>query len=137
MTLSFGQPAYGLTRRLPDLSLDAAIPRVVEALAGQGFGVLTEIDVEATLKKKLDVDFAPYTILGACNPPIAHQALSEEPGIGLLLPCNVVVVQDDDGVVVSAIDPLRMFTVLDRPDIEPLAQQVRELLLAALGSLEG
>jgi len=99
--------------------------------------VLTEIDVEATLKKKLDVDFAPYTILGACNPPIAHQALSEEPGIGLLLPCNVVVVQDDDGVVVSAIDPLRMFTVLDRPDIEPLAQQVRELLLAALGSLEG
>ena len=88
---SFADPRYGLTRRLPGVSFEDAISRSTKALADEGFGILTEIDVRATLKKKLDVDFPNYKILGACNPPLAHKALSAEPGIGLLLPCNVVV----------------------------------------------
>jgi len=84
-------PSYGITRELPDTDFDTAVQRATAALKEEGFGVLTEIDVRATLKKKLDVDFPPYLILGTCNPPFAHQALMAEPGIGLLLPCNVIV----------------------------------------------
>ena len=89
--------SYGLVKELPDTDYEAAIEAITEALKGEGFGVLTEIDVQATLKKKLDVDFKRYVILGACNPPLAHQALSAEPLIGLLLPCNVVVSERDGG----------------------------------------
>jgi uncharacterized protein (DUF302 family) len=136
MTTSFGDPSYGITRHLSSTSYDDAIPLVKEALAGQGFGVLTEIDVKATLKKKLDVDVKPYVILGACNPPLAHQATSAEPAIGLLLPCNVVVAAEEDGTaVVSAIDPVEMFSVVKRDDLEPIAQMVRGKLLAALETL--
>ena len=135
MSTSFGDPKYGITRHLPHVSYADAIPRVKAALATQGFGVLTEIDVQATLKKKLDVDMKPYMILGACNPPLAHQALTAETPIGLLLPCNVVVAETDDGVSVSAIDPMSMFSVVERPDIAPLADAVRSKLDAALDAL--
>ena len=132
----FGDPSYGLTRHLPDTAYSDAVPVVKEALAKEGFGVLTEIDVKATLDKKLGVAFRDYVILGACNPPLAHKALSAEPAIGLLLPCNVVVAEDGEkGAVVSAIDPSAMFTVVGREDIEPIAAEVRERLEKVLGHL--
>ncbi len=134
-TSPFGNPDYAITRHLPGASYEATIEAVRAALATQGFGVLTEIDVKATLKKKLDADVAPYIILGACNPKLAHRALTAEPGIGVLLPCNVVVAQADDGVIVSAIDPRRMFEVVGRPDVAPLAEEVRSLLEAALAAV--
>ena len=132
----FGDPVYGLTRTLSGVNYADAVPAVKEALANEGFGVLTEIDVKATMKKKLDVDFDNYIILGACNPALAHQALSAEPAIGLLLPCNVVVTEDADGnAVVSAIDPFRMFQVVKRKDIEPLAKDVGKRLRKVLAAL--
>jgi uncharacterized protein (DUF302 family) len=106
---------YGITRRLEGVGVEAARARIIEALKTEGFGVLTEIDVQATLKKKLGVDTEPYVILGACNPALAHQALARDPGIGLLLPCNVVVTRDGDGAIVSAVDPHAMFAVLKDP----------------------
>ena len=116
---------YGITKSLGKVDFDEAIEKVTEALKGKGFGVLTEIDVKATLKKKLDVDFRQYKILGACNPPLAHQALSAELLVGLLLPCNVVVFEEDDGTVTaSAINPVEMFKIVDRPEVAPLADQV-------------
>lgn len=121
----FGEPPYGLTRTFDNWTFSDAVLAVKEALAAEGFGVLTEIDVKATMKKKLQLDFQNYIILGACNPPLAHQALSTDPAIGLLLPCNVVVAEDDQGrVVVSAIDPQRMFSLLRQPDLEPIAKEV-------------
>ncbi len=133
--MSFGNPRYGLTRTLPHTTLDAAVPRVTQALAGQGFGVLTTIDLAGTLDKKLGVQVPPYTILGACNPTYAHRAVQAEPGIGLLLPCNVVVAQQGDDVVVSAVDPEAMFAVVDRPDVAPIATEVKQLLTAALEAI--
>ena len=132
----FGQPVYGLTRRLEEMTFGDAVTATKEALAGQGFGVLTEINVKETLKKKLDVDMRQYLILGACNPPLAHQALTAEPAVGLLLPCNVVVAEDPDGTpVVSAIDPKRQFMVTERPDIEPLALEVKKKLAQAISKI--
>ena len=132
---AFGQPGYGLTRTLPNTTLDDAKARVTETLAAQGFGVLNEIDLRTTLKNKLDVDVDPYIILGACNPRYAHMALNNEPGIGLLLPCNVVVAQGTDGVVVSAIDPRPMFKLVNNPEVAPLAEEVAQCLQAALDAL--
>jgi uncharacterized protein (DUF302 family) len=106
---------YGITRRLAGVSLDDARTRTTAALQAEGFGVLTEIDVRATLKKKLDVDFPPYVILGACNPKLARAALEESPGIGLLLPCNVVITADGDDAVVSAVSPAAMFAAVGAP----------------------
>ena len=132
----FGEPSYGLTRKLKGLGFSDAVAATKEALGKEGFGVLTEIDVKATLKKKLDVDFRNYVILGACNPPLAHRALSAEAGIGLLLPCNVVVTEEDDGsAVVSAIDPVKQFVVVGRPDVEPLAREVADKLKRVLASI--
>ena len=129
----FGDPRYGLTRTLSGLSFSDAVGAVKESLAGEGFGVLTEIDVKATFKKKLGEDFSNYVILGACNPKLAHQALSGEPGVGLLLPCNVVVTEDRDGnAVVSAIDPRQMFKVVGNEAIESIATEVRTKLARAL-----
>ena len=133
--MSFGTPRYGLTRTLSDTSLEDAVPRVTAALATQGFGVLTTIDLAATLDKKLGVQVPPYTILGACNPRYAHQAVQAEPGIGLLLPCNVVVAQEGDDVVVSAVDPEAMFSVVGRPEVAPIATEVKQLLSAALEAI--
>ena len=124
---------YGFTRTLANTKLEEARERITNALKEQGFGVLTEIDVKATLKKKIDVDFRPYVILGACNPPIAHQALQAEPGMGLLLPCNVVVAEDDDGgAVISVIKPEAMFKLVNRDDLAPLVDEVTKKLTAAL-----
>jgi uncharacterized protein (DUF302 family) len=107
-----------------------------EALAAQGFGVLTEIDMQATLKAKLGVDIAPQVILGACRPPLAHAALQAEPSIGLLLPCNVVVRSvDGDRARVETIDPAIMVSVTGNPDLQPVATEARTRLTAALHSL--
>jgi len=129
-------PPYGFKKTVA-LPPDAADARLREELQKEGFGVLTEIDVQGTLKKKLDVDVPPYRILGACNPELAHQALSAEQDIGLLLPCNVVIYADEDGngSVVSVLDPVVQLGVTGRTDIEPLARDVRarmERVLAAL-----
>lgn len=129
-------PSYGITRELPDTDFDTAVQRATAALKEEGFGVLTEIDVRATLKKKLDVDFPPYLILGTCNPPFAHQALMAEPGIGLLLPCNVIVAaREGGGTTVSAIDPVEAFKIVQAEGMDDLAQEVRSRLKAAIDKL--
>ena len=112
-----------------DLDYEAAIEKVTAALREEGFGVLTEIDVKATLKKKLDVDFKRYVILGACNPQLAHQAMSGEPFIGVLLPCNVCVSErDDGGTRVAAMNPAAAFTLIANPEISGVAEEVRDRL---------
>ena len=119
------QPRYALIASVA-MPFERADELVRQALHGEGFGVLTEIDVAATLKKKLDVDFPPYRILGACAPQMAHQALQLEPDIGLLLPCNVVVRQGSDGTtVVEALDPVVQLGVSDNEKLVPLAREVR------------
>ena len=118
------------------LSFDAAVARVTDELAKVGFGVLTEIDVQATLKKKLGTEMAPYRILGACNPQFASRAIAAEPEIGALLPCNVVVRQQDDGAVrIDVMDPNAVLTLVDRPDVGELAGEVRKRLEQALANL--
>jgi uncharacterized protein (DUF302 family) len=127
--------AYGLKVKTP-LSYTEAIDAVTAALKTEGFGVLTEIDVQATLKQKLGAEMAPYMILGACNPPLAHRALAAEPEIGLLLPCNVIVYVAADGqTTVSAIDPEAQFQIVGRADLAPLAREVGERLRRALAQL--
>ena len=129
--------SYGHTRTLEGVDFDQALQRVTAALKDEGFGILTEIDVKATLKKKLDVDLRPYKILGACNPALAHQALSTEPEIGLLLPCNVVVAEEEDGrISVSVASPEQMFRMVDNPDLSDVADQAEAKLLRVLGKLE-
>lgn len=121
-----------------NLPFDAAIAAVTEALKREGFGVLTEIDVRATLKKKLDVDFRNYRILGACNPPFAHQALLAEDKIGTMLPCNVIVqeVADMPGMVeVAAVDPVASMAAVANPQLAAVAQEVRARLQRVVDSL--
>ena len=124
--------SFGKTVNLP---FDAAVQRTTQELAKVGFGVLTEIDVAATMKKKLGLEMAPYRILGACNPLYASRAIAAEPQIGALLPCNVVVRQagEDGAVRVEVMDPNAVLTLVDRPDVAELAAEVRGLLVQALG----
>ena len=127
--------SYGYTRSLGTIAFEEAEKKVREALANEGFGILTEIDVKETLKKKLGVDVPRYKILGACSPPFAHRALTSEPLIGLLLPCNVVV-RDEQGVMtVSIARPLEMFKSVQNPDLAPLALEVDKVLQRALEKL--
>jgi uncharacterized protein (DUF302 family) len=125
--------SYGYTKNLGKIEFAEAERRVTEALKSEGFGILTTIDVKATLKQKLGVDVRPYKILGACNPPLAHRALESEPMIGLLLPCNVVVFEDErHELAVSIAKPLEMFKTVDNPALEPLAREVDAKLQRAL-----
>lgn len=128
--------AYGLTTTL-DRPFAVVVQEVKEALAEQGFGVLTEIDIKATLKKKLDVDVPDQVILGACNPNYAYQALQAEPSIGLLLPCNVVVRTEGSGATVEMINPQTMVDVTANPQMTAVADQVTSLLQAALDKVSG
>lgn len=126
---------YYFARKL-DVPFDEAVGRVTKALKGQGFGVLTDIDVKATMKKKLGVDFRQYRILGACNPPLAHQALTLEDKIGTMLPCNVVVRETDDGgVEVAAVDPVASMAAIDNPRLAEVAAEVRGKLKAVVAGL--
>jgi uncharacterized protein (DUF302 family) len=126
---------FGFSRKV-DAGYDDAVLRVREALQREGFGVLTEIDVRSTLKKKLDVDFRKYVILGACNPPFAHKALSAELEIGLLMPCNVIVYENDQGgVTVAAQDASMLATVTGNGALSELAAAVNDKLRRAIGSV--
>ncbi len=126
---------YGMTITL-DLAYDQAVPAVRQALQDQGFGVLTEIDAQATMKEKLGVEMEPYIILGACNPQLAHRALDVDRQIGLLLPCNVVVRADGDGrTIVSALDPQLMVTIPEREGLRPVADEAGLRIRAALDAL--
>jgi len=119
---------YGFSIRVSG-SMDSVIEKVTEALKTEGFGVLTEIDVQVTLKKKLDVDRKPYMILGACNPQLANQAINAEPDIGLLLPCNVVVREEDDGgITIAFMDPAAVLDLVDHPAVHDIAMQVKSKL---------
>ena len=120
---------YGFQCVLEDVGFAQVIEAVTDALKTEGFGILTDIDVQATMKAKLGIDGHPYRILGACNPPLAHRALSAEPEIGLLLPCNVVVRMDWDGsIVVSFMDPVAVLKFTSNPEVAAVAQEVRQRL---------
>ena len=120
-----------------DVPYEEAMERVTAALKAEGFGVLTEIDVKATMKQKLDADFRKYAILGACNPPLAHKALSTELEIGLLLPCNVIVYEEDGGSVVSIVDPISMLGVVDSAELKPVADEAGARLERVAKALGG
>lgn len=126
---------YYLTKRVEHGDFVATVARVREALSEEGFGVLTEIDVQATLKEKLGEDMDPYLILGACNPPLAHRAIGAEPQIGVLLPCNVVVREEGEAVVVDAMDPESVMSVVESPGVKEIAQEVRDRLASVIASL--
>ncbi len=129
-----GKISFGLDLDVP---YDQALERVSTALKEQGFGVLTEIDVRQTMKQKLDVDFRPYKILGACNPPLAHRALSADLEIGLMLPCNVVVYQQDGGSRVEFLDPVAALGMVQNEQLEPVAREARERLAKVARALGG
>ncbi len=125
---------YGITTRL-SLPYAEAVDKVKASLKEEGFGVLTEIDVRKTLKEKLGIDSESYVILGACNPPLAHRAISADPFVGLLLPCNVIVFEEDGGTVVSAIDPIAMMSGVQNATLDAVAAEVRPKLERAIKKL--
>ena len=125
---------YGFAVRL-NVQYDEAVRRATAALKEEGFGVLTEIDVQATLKQKLDADFRRYVILGACNPPLAYRALQADLDVGLLLPCNVIVYEDGGSSVVFIIDPVAMLGVIENPALRPVADEAGERLRRVVDAL--
>ena len=132
---TFDTSRYGYIKHLPRRSFAEAKLTVADALKKEGFGVLTEIDVKDTLKRKLNEEFRDYVILGACNPQLAHRALQQEIGIGLLLPCNVCIWSEHDGVTVAIARPDAMFEMVSNPGVEPVAREADERLRRALDSL--
>ena len=131
-----GEPMQYYFNKILDASFDEAIEKVTEELKKEGFGILTDIDVQGTLKKKLDVDFRRYRILGACNPNFAFKALQKESRIGTMLPCNVIVQETEGGEVeVSAIDPISSMQAVQNPDLEGIANQVQAKLKKVVDSL--
>lgn len=127
---------YFIAKNITDQSFDAIRQKTEEALKSEGFGILTEIDIQATMKKKLDKEYKPYLILGACNPVFADKVLQSEPNIGALLPCNVTIRETDTGdIEVAIMDPSAAMAAVDNPAIEPLAGEVKEKLLRALESI--
>ncbi len=134
--MAIEQTAVGIRVKVP-LSYSEAVEKTIAALKSEGFGVLTTIDVKQTLKEKLGVEHRPYVILGACNPPLAHRALTAEPEVGLLLPCNVVVYEEGEGCVVSAMDPSAAMKLVPNPELEAVAKEVRAKLERVLQQVAG
>ena len=126
---------YTINRLIADAGFDAVDARTRAALADKGFGILTEIDVTATMKKKLDVEMPAYRILGACNPKMAHQSIGMEPRVGAMLPCNVILREVDGGIEVSAIDPVASMQAIDNAALHAVAGQVRDLLADAVAAI--
>jgi len=127
--------SYTINRMFKDATLEDIDARIRAALSDNGFGVLTEIDVKATMKKKLDVEMPAYRILGACNPKMAYQAIGMEPRVGAMLPCNVILREVDGGVEVSAIDPVASMQAIENSELAAVAGQVRDLLAKAVASI--
>lgn len=127
--------SYTIDRVIDSADFDAVEARTRAALTDHGFGVLTEIDVKATMKKKLDIDMDSYLILGACNPDMAHKAIGMEPKVGAMLPCNVILRAVDDGVQVSAIDPLASMQAIDNDALKAVATQVRGMLASVVSEI--
>jgi uncharacterized protein (DUF302 family) len=127
--------AYTLNRLIDGADFETVDARTRAALAAHGFGILTEIDVKATMKKKLEVEMPAYRILGACNPKMAHEAIGIEPRVGAMLPCNVILREVADGVEVSAVDPVASMQAIDNPALHAVAGQVRDLLRTAVAAI--
>lgn len=127
--------SYTITRLIREASLEDVDDRTRKALAKNGFGVLTEIDVKTTMKSKMDVEMSAYQILGACNPKLAYQAIGIEPRVGAMLPCNVIVRETDGGVEVSAIDPVASMQAIENPELHAVAGQVRDLLAKTIDDI--
>lgn len=127
--------SYTIDRTIPGADLEDVDARTRKALAGQGFGVLTEIDVKATMKKKLDAEMPGYRILGACNPVMAHQAIGMEPRVGAMLPCNVILREVEGGVAVSAIDPVASMQAIDNAALKAVAGEVRTMLARVVAAI--
>ena len=126
---------YYYEKTLKNISFDESIKKVTDALKAEGFGILTEIDIKETLKKKLDEDFRPYRILGACNPPFAYKALLAEDKIGAMLPCNIIVQQLEDGVEVAAVDPVASMQAVENEALKEIANEIRGKLRSVIDSL--